>query len=107
MADGLQDAEKGEAEEPGKKADEAEDKDKPPLCPNTSVNKRRPSPLDLSSTRRSLPSPLPSSLTSARIIDDINHIDYPGGIKGPKVELNVNANPGKFRFVAICSCLLD
>ena len=40
---------------------------------------------------------LPSALATARYIEDINHITYPEGIKRPKVELNVNAQNGKFR----------
>ena len=40
---------------------------------------------------------LPSALATARHIEDINHITYPEGIKRPKIELNVNAQNGKFR----------
>ncbi|KAI9463260.1 ARM repeat-containing protein [Lactarius psammicola] len=41
---------------------------------------------------------LPSALAIARYIEDINCITYPEGIKSPKVELNVNAQHGKFLY---------
>jgi translation initiation factor 4G len=41
---------------------------------------------------------LPSALATARHIEDINCITYPEGIKRPKVELNVYAQKGKFRY---------
>ena len=95
--------EDGEIEELDKEVDRDESRDKvsdrPPLRLDTSLDKKRPGPLDLSGAKGSLPSSLPSALASARIIDDINRIDYPEGIKSPKVELNVNAKQGKFRYV--------
>jgi hypothetical protein len=45
------------------------------------------------------PWPLPSALATARFIEDIDLITYPQGIKRPGVELNVNSQKGKFRFV--------
>ncbi|SJK97983.1 uncharacterized protein ARMOST_01239 [Armillaria ostoyae] len=42
--------------------------------------------------------PLPSALATARIIDDLGRIPYPEGIKSPRVELNINAKDGKFRY---------
>ncbi|KAH9912513.1 armadillo-type protein [Fomitopsis serialis] len=61
--------------------------------------KRHPGPLDLSSTRnQSIAQPLPSALATARIIEDLGSVSYPEGIKSPKVELNVNAKHGKFRY---------
>ena len=62
-------------------------------------SKRHPGPLDLSSTR-SQPISLSraSALATARIIEDLGGISYPEGIKGPEVELNVNAKRGKFRY---------
>ena len=42
--------------------------------------------------------PLPSALATARHIEDINSITYPQGIKGPKLELNVNIQKGKSRY---------
>ncbi|KAK0195866.1 hypothetical protein F5146DRAFT_308587 [Armillaria mellea] len=41
---------------------------------------------------------LPSALAIARIIDDLGCIPYPEGIKGPRVELNINAKDGRFRY---------
>jgi len=42
--------------------------------------------------------PLPSALATACHIEDINSITYPQGIKGPKLELNVNIQKGKSRY---------
>ncbi|CCM03917.1 uncharacterized protein FIBRA_06068 [Fibroporia radiculosa] len=73
--------------------------------------RRHPGPLDLSSAKsQPVPQPLPSALATARVIEDINSVSYPEGIRSPKVELNVNARHGKFRydrdflmqFMAIC-----
>lgn len=45
-------------------------------------------------------SPFPSSaFTTARKIDSLDEIEYPGGIKGPKADLNRNAKDGKFRYM--------
>ncbi|KAI1791195.1 armadillo-type protein, partial [Ganoderma leucocontextum] len=44
------------------------------------------------------PAALPSALATARIIEDIGSIHYPEGVKSPKLELNVNAKQGKFRY---------
>ncbi|KAF8891812.1 hypothetical protein BD779DRAFT_1670764 [Infundibulicybe gibba] len=41
---------------------------------------------------------LPSALATARHIDDLKNVAYPEGIQSPKVELNVNAKDGKFRY---------
>ncbi|KZT72291.1 hypothetical protein DAEQUDRAFT_755150 [Daedalea quercina L-15889] len=61
--------------------------------------KRHPGPPDLSSTRNQpISQPLPSALATARIIEDLGSVSYPRGIKSPKVELNVNAKHGKFRY---------
>lgn len=38
-----------------------------------------------------------SALASARNIENIDAINYPEGIKSPKIELNLNAQSGKFR----------
>ncbi|KIM87547.1 hypothetical protein PILCRDRAFT_815094 [Piloderma croceum F 1598] len=55
--------------------------------------------------------PAPSfALAMARVIDDIGQITYPEGIKGPKVELNINTKGGKFiydrdfllQFMSVC-----
>jgi translation initiation factor 4G len=45
------------------------------------------------------PSTSPSALSTAHHIEDINRITYPRGIRRPKIELNVNAQRGKFRYV--------
>ncbi|KAL0571793.1 hypothetical protein V5O48_010167 [Marasmius crinis-equi] len=61
--------------------------------------RRRPGPLDLSSAQKpNIPQPLPSALATARIIDDLGRVPYPEGVRSPKVELNVNAQSGKFRY---------
>ncbi|TFY58487.1 hypothetical protein EVJ58_g6384 [Rhodofomes roseus] len=60
--------------------------------------KRHPGPLDLSSTRKPIAQPLPSALATARIIEDLGSVSYPEGIRSPKIELNVNAKHGKFRY---------
>ncbi|KAI0061212.1 hypothetical protein BV25DRAFT_808484 [Artomyces pyxidatus] len=73
--------------------------------------RRRPGPLNLSTTlAANVSAPLPSALATARIIEDLGRVSYPDGVKSPKVELNVNAEAGKFRydrefllqFMAIC-----
>ncbi|KAJ6491820.1 hypothetical protein C8R47DRAFT_1044992 [Mycena vitilis] len=61
--------------------------------------RRRPGPLDLSSAfKPNIPAALPSALATARIIDDLSRVPYPENIQSPKVELNVNAKDGKFRY---------
>ncbi|KAH9942185.1 uncharacterized protein BXZ73DRAFT_87857 [Epithele typhae] len=116
--------EEGEVEEPEHMNDtdeaareEAKDKvsDKATLRIDTALSapegKRRPGRLDLSGTKSTvIPAALPSALATARIIEDIQSIQYPVGISSPKPELNVNAKQGKFRydreflmqFMAIC-----
>lgn len=66
--------------------------------------RKRPGPLNLSGTSKSsIPAPLPSALSTARIIEDIGQVPYPEGIQSPKVELNINAKDGKFKYVFIIS----
>ncbi|KAJ6593442.1 hypothetical protein B0H19DRAFT_976189 [Mycena capillaripes] len=61
--------------------------------------RRRPGPLNLESTfKANIPAALPSALATARIIDDLSRVPYPENIQSPKVELNVNAKDGKFRY---------
>ncbi|KAG7091123.1 hypothetical protein E1B28_010177 [Marasmius oreades] len=61
--------------------------------------RRRPGPLDLSTASRpNIPQALPSALATARIIDDLGRVTYPEGVKSPRVELNINAKDGKFRY---------
>ncbi|KZV69987.1 hypothetical protein PENSPDRAFT_685877 [Peniophora sp. CONT] len=89
--------------------------DKPgPLRVETALpspeTRRRPGPLNLKDVGKNIPQPLPSALATARIIDDISSIAYPEGILSPKIELNVNASKGKFKydrdfllqFMAVC-----
>ncbi|KAJ7503006.1 ARM repeat-containing protein [Mycena galericulata] len=62
-------------------------------------SRRRPGPLDLTNTfKPNIPAALPSALATARIIDDLSRVPYPENIQSPKVELNVNAKDGKFRY---------
>lgn len=62
-------------------------------------SRRRPGPLDLSGTARAVVAPPPpSALAAARVIDDLGRVPYPEGIQSPKIELNVNAKNGKFRY---------
>ncbi|KAJ7270036.1 armadillo-type protein [Mycena haematopus] len=61
--------------------------------------RRRPGPLDLSTTfKPNIPAALPSALATARIIDDLSRVPYPDNIQSPKIELNINAKDGKFRY---------
>ncbi|OCF38389.1 translation initiation factor 4G [Kwoniella heveanensis CBS 569] len=61
-----------------------------------------PSALDLKSASPSLtddsPSASVSALNTAKPIDDIASIVYPGSTKSPNPQLNVGAEPGKFRY---------
>lgn len=62
--------------------------------------RRRPGPLDLSSTRgTNIQQPLPSALATARIINDLGTVPYPEGIRSPNIDLNIGAKDGKFRLV--------
>ncbi|EGO00818.1 hypothetical protein SERLA73DRAFT_50472, partial [Serpula lacrymans var. lacrymans S7.3] len=67
------------------------------MSPPTDV-RRRPGPLDLTGSKKDIPPPLPSAIATARVIEDLGQIQYPDGIKSPKVELNVGAKDGKFRY---------
>jgi hypothetical protein len=88
--------------------------DKPKLADlkiNTSNEglRKRPGRLDLSNTQKGISGSLPSALATARIIEDINQVSYPEGIMSPKIELNINAKDGKFRYVhlSLPSCSLS
>jgi len=62
--------------------------------------KKQPGHLDLSSASKdNIPAGLPSALATVRVIDDFGAIPYPEGVMSPKLELNVNAKDGKFRYV--------
>jgi len=68
--------------------------------PSSEHQRKRPGPLNLQATiNTSVAPPLPSALATARHIEDINRITYPQGIKSPRLELNVNTQKGKFRYV--------
>jgi translation initiation factor 4G len=83
----------------------AKPSEKEPLRIDTSIpspehQRRRPGPLNLQATiNTNVAPPLPSALATARHIEDINRITYPQGIKSPRLELNVNTQKGKFRYV--------
>ncbi|KAH8828422.1 hypothetical protein DL96DRAFT_1603190 [Flagelloscypha sp. PMI_526] len=65
----------------------------------TSGRKSRPGPLDLSGAKKSnVVAPLPSALSKAKQLSSIDPSMYPEGIKSPKIELNMNAKEGKFRY---------
>jgi translation initiation factor 4G len=71
-----------------------------PSLPSPEHQRIRPRPLNLQTAITSNTSPpLPSTLATAWYIEDIKRITYPEGIKSPNVELNVNAQRGKFRCV--------
>ena len=72
------------------------------------IDRRRPGPLDLSHAKKSSSSSAPlSALATARIISDINTVQYPAGISSPQADLNENAKEGKFRFVCFSSVFLQ
>jgi translation initiation factor 4G len=83
----------------------AKPSEKEPLRIDTSLpspehQRKRPGPLNLQATiNTDVAPPLPSALATARHIEDINRITYPQGIKSPRLELNVNTQKGKFRYV--------
>jgi translation initiation factor 4G len=71
-----------------------------PSLPSPEHQRKRPQPLNLQTAITSnTPPALPSTLATARHIEDINCITYPEGIKSPNAELNVNPPKGKFRCV--------
>ncbi|KZP10393.1 hypothetical protein FIBSPDRAFT_938086 [Athelia psychrophila] len=79
------------------------DKQKSGLSINTAgpfqeARKPRPGPLDLSYVKTPLTPGLPSALATARIIEDIEKMEYLEGIMSPKLELNVNAKGSKFKY---------
>ncbi|KAG1746344.1 hypothetical protein EDB19DRAFT_1873438 [Suillus lakei] len=47
---------------------------------------------------KSVTTPSPSALLTARVIENLNEVVYPEGIKSPKVELNANVRDGRFRY---------
>ncbi|KZT64848.1 ARM repeat-containing protein [Daedalea quercina L-15889] len=59
---------------------------------------KRCPPLDLSVTSKQAAWPPLSLLAAARMIEDLDVVSYPEGIRRPNIELNVNAKPGRFRY---------
>lgn len=64
----------------------------------TELSRRRPGPLDITAARKDSSTPPLSALMTARNLDRLDEVEYPEGIKSPKVELNQNAKDGKFRY---------
>ncbi|KAH7096849.1 ARM repeat-containing protein [Auriculariales sp. MPI-PUGE-AT-0066] len=70
----------------------------PQLTIKTPDPRRRPGPINIDAARAPMtPGPM-SALATARIITDINTMAYPDHIKSPRIELNINAPEGKFRY---------
>jgi len=91
-----------DVEVPASSKDEGKEKPKEGLRINTAatsspVDRRRPGPLDLSHAKSN--NVAASPLATARIISDINTIQYPEGVVSPRPDLNENAKEGKFRSV--------
>ena len=90
----------------------AKPSEKEPLRIDTAIpspehQRKRPGPLNLQATiNTNVAPPLPSALATARHIEDINRITYPQGIKSPRLELNVNTQKGKFRYVLVFHVLV-
>ncbi|KAJ7072794.1 hypothetical protein C8F01DRAFT_1012705 [Mycena amicta] len=112
-ADSILEVEEGEVQEldvvPSSDKEEGEStpvKDTPAkdalridTTPSNDGARRRPGRLNLANTlNANIPAALPSALATARIIDDLTRVPYPENIQSPKVELNVNATDGKFRY---------
>ena len=99
----LEDGKDVVAETPKSVEDGKTGRDKPEngLRINTSSDKRRPGPLDLSGAIRSA-SPLVSSLTSALFITDIATVSYSEGYRGPHPDLNQNLKNG-LQFISVCN----
>ncbi|KAH9067673.1 eukaryotic translation initiation factor 4G1, eIF4E-binding domain-containing protein, partial [Lactarius vividus] len=75
-------------------------KEKPDNLPLLDMIGKRPGPRDLQTTATGGSAPtLPSAFRTTWHIEDINRISYPEGIEDPKVQLNVNTQEGKFRYV--------
>jgi len=57
----------------------------------------RPPSLDLKDSPET-PTASITALSTARPIDDLNSIVYPGSLKSPSADLNIDAKPGKYRY---------
>ncbi|WRT66489.1 uncharacterized protein IL334_003448 [Kwoniella shivajii] len=76
---------------------------KPVAAAINGARRAPPSALDLKSSSPALggdesPSASQSALNTAKPIEDIASIVYPGSMKSPQPQLNVGAEPGKFRY---------
>ena len=109
----TEDAKDVEASAPSPLKDEAKERPKDGLRINTgttppTVDRRRPGPLDLSHAKNNTNNTAPlSALATARIISDINTVQYPAGVSSPQADLNENAKEGKFRSVCFISVFLQ
>ncbi|KAH8996888.1 eukaryotic translation initiation factor 4G1, eIF4E-binding domain-containing protein [Lactarius akahatsu] len=75
-------------------------KEKPDNLLLLDVIGKRPGPRNLQTTISGVSAPtFPSALRTARHIEDINRISYPEGIESSKIQLDVNTQEGKFRYV--------
>ncbi|KAH7928676.1 hypothetical protein BV22DRAFT_1126335 [Leucogyrophana mollusca] len=88
----------GDSESKLSKAKEALRIDTSSMPPPSELPRRRPGPLDLTSSKKDIPAGPQSALATARHIEDLSQIEYPQGIKSPSVELNANAKDKKFRY---------
>ncbi|KAF9560955.1 hypothetical protein CPC08DRAFT_455778 [Agrocybe pediades] len=107
--DGKADSvEEGEVVEDGKDVGAPASKDENPresLRINTgsvspSLHRTRPGPLDLSGAKApaNIAAAQATALATARVIADINTVQYPEGVQSPRPELNEGAKDGKFRY---------
>ncbi|WVQ72373.1 hypothetical protein IAR50_001925 [Cryptococcus sp. DSM 104548] len=102
-----EEAEKKAKEEEDKKASEVPEKVETaapapgsglPPKPVAAVNELKAADSAPESPALSEPSTPSYPLNSAQPIDDIHSINYPGSLKSPNAELNVSAEPRKFRY---------
>lgn len=63
-----------------------------------SARRHPPSALELNAASAPQSPAAASALTTARPIDDLSIISYPGSLKSPEPRLNIDAEPGKFRY---------
>lgn len=72
---------------------------KPVLAAGSAALPRKPAPAALEITTPTPDSPATvSALSTARPIEDLRAIVYPGSLKSPQAELNADAEPGKYRY---------
>ncbi|KAH7883298.1 hypothetical protein F5I97DRAFT_1939113 [Phlebopus sp. FC_14] len=68
------------------------------MPPPSELPRRRPGPLDINAAKKDSSAPPQSALMTARHIERLDEVEYPEGIKSPKVELNKDAKDGRFRY---------